>query len=605
MPTAFGNFIGEIMEKGIRHFMWGYQKHFKCSMECRSKDLFLSMDSKFDPEIFLVGILDDEQGERFLSCVEPEDDYWIQSEDFNNVKDIAKGIRNQYPENSMILSHPIAQKRHDESLTRKSIRDAIKSIVNTFIDKPNNMQYFVSIPTMVDCYFVSVVLGLQEDILKSYYHLGKDSVKFHECRNKELLISFIDAVIVEFLNKVSEELKRPDAGCNPISFNLEELLRSAGNSLMSNIAYKVDDNCIYGIPNLFRTCNEISSLYYERSEGNGKLILARKDHPAVNKIVIFASPYELNNHRGSRKLLELGNKDQGPYLHCDSEKIYALATIENTNIEDEDLYHLNIIGHYHWILQYNGHDLMGVRYGQPYLPRPSIIIEKLKVDLPRIFNKIKGDDIEKLIILVKEASNERHGTMLVISEKAQEEALRLKNQSIPLIPCFLNKEILPSLTPIDGAIILSPDGICHAIGVILDGKASQNGDSSRGARYNSALRYIESAKEQCIAIIVSEDGDIDLMPDLRPPIKSQDILDVIEKLSKFSIDDKINHRLYSEMWNWLEKHRFYLLKNHCDLINETVKIIEEKLDKEEPGRLKFIRSKFEPNKEMIESLYFI
>jgi DNA integrity scanning protein DisA with diadenylate cyclase activity len=65
---------------------------------------------------------------------------------------------------------------------------------------------------------------------------------------------------------------------------------------------------------------------------------------------------------------------------------------------------------------------------------------------------------------------------------------------------------------VDGAILLSPEGIIHSFGVILDGQASKNGNSARGARYNSAIRYIDemSRKVNCLALIVSEDGYVDL-----------------------------------------------------------------------------------------------
>jgi len=58
---------------------------------------------------------------------------------------------------------------------------------------------------------------------------------------------------------------------------------------------------------------------------------------------------------------------------------------------------------------------------------------------------------------------------------------------------------------------------CYAIGVIIDGIASGNGHTGRGARYNSAITYIndsvliETRDEKLCAIVISEDGDIDLI----------------------------------------------------------------------------------------------
>ena len=51
--------------------------------------------------------------------------------------------------------------------------------------------------------------------------------------------------------------------------------------------------------------------------------------------------------------------------------------------------------------------------------------------------------------------------------------------------------VLRLVTNIDGAVLIEPSGICHAIGAILDGLATEKGDSSRGSRYNGALRYVQ------------------------------------------------------------------------------------------------------------------
>ena len=41
--------------------------------------------------------------------------------------------------------------------------------------------------------------------------------------------------------------------------------------------------------------------------------------------------------------------------------------------------------------------------------------------------------------------------------------------------------------------------------------AQGKGDPSRGARYNSALRYLQSIEGDCIAVVVSEDGGVDIV----------------------------------------------------------------------------------------------
>jgi len=61
-------------------------------------------------------------------------------------------------------------------------------------------------------------------------------------------------------------------------------------------------------------------------------------------------------------------------------------------------------------------------------------------------------------------------------------------------------------------VLPDPQGYCYSIGVILDGKASAgHGNSTRGARYNSAIRYVESSDFPTLVVVVSEDGMVDVM----------------------------------------------------------------------------------------------
>jgi hypothetical protein len=162
LPIArqVANLIGS-MGRGIVHFMWGYQPDFRTHQECDAERLFQKLDKRFKPEIFLVGILDYGVTERFPACVEPEEEYWIRSEDFNDVRTIADEIRPTYPEAGMFQSHPIAQKRQDEDLLKRSIRDGVLRVIESHPLRPAEIKFYASYPARIGCYWVSVVLGLQ------------------------------------------------------------------------------------------------------------------------------------------------------------------------------------------------------------------------------------------------------------------------------------------------------------------------------------------------------------------------------------------------------------------------------------------------------------
>ncbi len=592
------------MTHAIHYFMWGYQPHFRINRECAAKRLFQALERRFEPEVFLVGILDDATAQRFPACVEPEEDFWIQSEEFNSVPSWSAEILKGYPEARMFQSHPLAQQRQDEDLRKRSIRDGIKKVIDDHTSKPKGITFYVSYPAKVDCYLVSVVLGLQKGVLDAYYSLKQTHVKMHEYRSVSVPVSLIDAAVSEFLNESAEQLLRPEPGVGLLSSDSEvdELLRAAGNRLANGLVWRIDQNCIEGMNNLFRACTTVSSLRYEKSASSGRIVLARSDHPAIDQQVQFSLPTHLANFRASRKMLELTSKDIS--LHSDSEKVYGLAKLNEYQTEAEDLFEVQILGHHHWELRHAGNVLMKVQYGTPRLPRLSFDERKFCTDLPRIFKNISDIEIQSLLSLVKAAEQEPHGTLLIISEAAAIEAERLKNQGTPIKPCRLTPDILRHLTPIDGAVILTPQGVCHSIGTILDGKATANGDPGRGARFNSAVRYYESSEAPCMAIVISEDGGVDFIPNPLPALRRSEIDERIVALAKLKDAEKISRTRYLAFVDWLEEHRFYLKERDCAFLNPLIEEYEERLSRESESSIRVIREKFTPHPGMDEALYY-
>ena len=277
----------------INHYMWGYQSHFRVAQECTAKRVFELLDDHFKPEIFLVGILIDNMKDRYPACVEPENDFWIQSEAFNSTLQIATDISKDYPEKNLLHSHPLAQESHDESLFRRSIRDAIKKIVGNENKSSSSVSYFVSFPSKVDGYLVCVVLKLQKNVIDSHPSLTISQVPIHHYRSMPVAISLIDAAINVFLEKASGELNLPDPGKGLSSLNAEEVIREAANTFMMGLAYRADDNCIEGWHSLFSECNRIAAAFYEKLAGKGTFILANKIHPEIQSIVDFTCPTKL------------------------------------------------------------------------------------------------------------------------------------------------------------------------------------------------------------------------------------------------------------------------------------------------------------------------
>lgn len=248
---------------------------------------------------------------------------------------------------------------------------------------------------------------------------------------------------------------------------------------------------------------------------------------------------------------------------------------------------------------------MRVNYGLPELPKMRINKSKFETDIKRIFEKIQTKEILYLWDLVIEASEQKHGTMVVVSTGAQNEANRLQNQATVIEPIKLTPQIMESVTAIDGAVLVDTTSTCYAIGVILDGLASKHGTPSRGARYNSAIRYVETSDFPCIAIVISEDGSIDLIPDLMPQIPKSIIVNAIDELRKLTDEKSFDLKNFNKTMSILSDYRFYLLPGMCAEINELRRKIEEIRDKViEPTVVRIVHHDFVPHEGMNET-YFL
>ena len=192
----------------------------------------------------------------------------------------------------------------------------------------------------------------------------------------------------------------------------------------------------------------------------------------------------------------------------------------------------------------------------------------------------------------------------MISSGAQKEADRLKSQAIVIEPTRLTPAVTNMITAIDGAVLVDPSSICYAIGVILDGPATEKGDPSRGARYNSAIRYVEVSSHCCLVIVVSEDGSVDMVPNLMPQIPRSAIIEAIQKLSELNKEEKFDSKTFYNTLDWLYRHRFYLLPEMCVEINRLRREIEALRDRIDAPTFTPIYSDLTPNEDMNCS-YFI
>ena len=112
--------------------------------------------------------------------------------------------------------------------------------------------------------------------------------------------------------------------------------------------------------------------------------------------------------------------------------------------------------------------------------------------------------------LAESAIKSRHGCTVVID--LNKPLLKLAGQQLEC-PLDISKKaaqaLAVSMSQVDGAVQLTADGSLRAFGCILDGPLLSSEDRSRGARYNSALRFSKQ-NPKCVVVVVSEDGNISL-----------------------------------------------------------------------------------------------
>lgn len=94
----------------------------------------------------------------------------------------------------------------------------------------------------------------------------------------------------------------------------------------------------------------------------------------------------------------------------------------------------------------------------------------------------------------------------------------------------LKDPAISHMAKIDGALLVDQEGRILAFGCLLDGPRLKSEYLSRGARFNSALRYTAKNKN-CIAVVISQDGNCSVIFAGKP----------VESDKKFFLDELTFH----------------------------------------------------------------
>ncbi len=574
-------------ENVLTYFMWGYQPHFQKSIEDRADKVFAKFGITLPVKAILVGIRVSEVLEDHPVCVEPEQGEWDLSL-FSRCHERAVEIYADHPEHQMFYGDESTMRDKPENIRRMSALQSVEEVFDNY-DPKHATRTFCGSPVRVGNYHVVPVI----QVLKAEFDKFPQIPQPFEYRKRTSAIGIVEVLIGQLLSWASKGLDTKEPGRDSISdfFNADvsDLLRRAANNLCNAIPIAIKD---FSLHHIFDALNEISSLRYEGGETHGEIVFAPNDCSSLCQQVTFLQPIPLTSHRLVRKIVEMSDIN----LACLCNSGEGLSGLVTVTIDDNNpIFRVVFTGHYRWDLYFNELLLMTCAFGIPTLPSPRLTEAEFTSNTQRILIGINTSQCQTLWAIVSAAMEQRHGTMIVISEAADTEAKRLQAQSLPITPIPLTPELVRRISGIDGAILVDRDCQCHALGVILDGLASSNGDSSRGARFNSAIRYVESVKVQTICLVVSEDGHVNMIPKLLPQVSRQEIQMRVEQLAKCNKDD------YHETRNWLDQNRFYINAEQCKFINLELERIQDEPYK--VGRIYFDTEPFLPNPEMNDSYY--
>lgn len=546
--------------------LWDGQARFRRSLEQVANDVLDAAGADLDPRAFVVAL-----------PLAPGGDVMVEPQ------------RGHFDRAVLKQAGPLATRRFNKLLREGNVEDdndahlaALESLTRrrAVADKLNSAArasgriHFVGLGVSIGDHLAFPVLALQSDPWQELPQLDDDVADpFLTAR------SFQEAVVTTVLDVASRELDRQTPG-RVVRADSEAVLRAAADSFVSAVVARTGQHHAFGAMHAF---DAVAATRYEGRAGKGSLALVRPDDESVTRIITLEHPVPIGRTRGLRKILELS----GPGLHllCDGREVYGLGTVDIAG--RRNAFEVRISGDGSWELWDGDVPFLRVDNGIPTMPRDLLDEDEFSVTVERVFPNVSARNARLLWRIAVACSQQAHGTMLVVHPEAGAEAARLLPQGYAITPTRLSDRALEAATSIDGAVLVSPDGRCHAVGVILDGLATGTGDPARGARFGSAIRYLSGAGKGAMVIIVSEDGRIDLLPKSKRRVRRATVQRAVDRLVAASAEGE-DPEAFTRADRAVEEIEFYLNQDQCDLVNGAREAVESREWGEARVRRQFI-----------------
>ena len=549
--------------KLIDCFMWEYQHLFRRAVELTAEHALqrVGIDIE-DPLALLVGFRPADG----RVCIEPETGRFTPAM-LEGIDDRAKQLYLDDPESKIMYSASHLHELRHETLRDEARGRAIGEMLQA-TEPGADLEFFCGRSALVEGFDIYPVLAMQAELVAGVPQLQtavRDRVPIAR--------SLVHAVVEHVLGLATQALHLPEPGMGlglP-GGDAEGVARSAGERLARSAAVLSGEPM--GAEGVFRAIGALATSRYEGTIGRGNLTLCSHSAAATEILVTLKDPVPLRDLRTLRKLLEISA--EGLTVLTDGQHAFGLGRVsQDYTPEDESHFSVRIVDNGVWQLDHSDRALMRVEHSIPEIPKPALERSEFIEMISRRLQATEADS-DHLWTLVEAAQQQHHGTTIVISSSAPQEAERLGGQALEIIAGRIDAEQLLRLSSIDGAVLLSPRGDCHAVGVILDGLAIEEGDRGRGARFNSAVRYLASTEAAAVVVLVSEDGMINLLPRLPPRISRQDVADALAAATAESEVEPPDFERFYKAFRRVESLEYYLSEEQCSHANAIRERVEQ------------------------------
>src|SRR5699024_4449374 len=141
------------------------------------------------------------------------------------------------------------------------------------------------------------------------------------------------------------------------------VLRSAADTFVNGVLARTGSTSAHGLRDAL---DAVAGQTYEGRASLGSLVLARRDHPAVEVDVVFTQDVPVSIVRSFRKVLEMSRT--GLHLISDGRDVYGLGVVaDDYRASAEEVFRVRVVGNGSWELWHGSHPLLRVDQGQPTL----------------------------------------------------------------------------------------------------------------------------------------------------------------------------------------------------------------------------------------------